>query len=306
MSRTIQRLPIAAAIAISVLAPISTQTVLAESDTDKVKSLTADTVIDTAVDAISGHSQKWLGNRIKHIDISVTEDDWSFGGEAKAVIGLQETDKTFTFSQISVNRRYERTTGNIGFGYRQIQADNNAILGANVFLDNEFNSGHQRASVGLEYLSLSGSMHLNHYANLTDEKTVKGVVEKAMSGTDLTYAYRFQEVPFTPSVSVRSFRWTGDSGYKVTGNEVGLGLNLTQTMRLELFHKDESKSKAETRAQISLVMPIGSDAIAQRRDEATSLSTEAADLKPLLYQPVKRQNHIKKTKVELGIIFTTG
>ena len=306
MTIKMKTLPLAATIALGLSVPAFTQTVLAESDTDKVKSLATDSLVDKASDFISDQSQKLVGNRIKHLDVSITEDDSKLSGEAKAVIGLTETANSFTFSQLSLNRRYERTTGNIGFGYRQIQPDDSGILGANIFFDNEFDSGHQRAGVGLEYLSLSGSLHLNHYARLTDEKTVKGVIEKAMTGTDLTYAYSFQDVPFTPAVSIRSFRWTGDSGYKVTGNEVGLGLTLTDTMRLELFHKDESKSKSDTRAQISFVMPIGAAAGSGASGDTNATSDETSKLRHMLYQPVKRENHIKKTKINLGITFTTG
>ena len=306
MTIKMKTLPLAATIAIGLSIPAFTQTVLAESDTDKVKSLATDTAVDKAAGFISDQSQKLVGNRIKHLDVSITEDDSKLSGEAKAVIGITETTDSFTFSQLSLNRRYERTTGNIGFGYRQIQPDDSGIIGANIFLDNEFDSGHQRAGVGLEYLSLSGSLHLNHYARLTDEKTVKGVIEKAMTGTDLTYAYSFQDVPFTPTVSIRSFRWTGDSSFKVTGNEVGLGLKLTDTMRLELFHKDESKSKSDTRAQISFVMPFGAATTSPDAGVSADASEERAQLRHMLYQPVKRENHIKKTKINLGLTFTTG
>ena len=126
-----------------------------------------------------------------------------------------------------------------------------------------------------------------------------------MSGEDLAYHYTFHDLPYTPSVSVRGFRWRGDDGYKVSGNEMGLGLKLTNQMRLEMFRKDESKSKAESRAQISYVIPFGTGLIGDS-DANVGISKDKSYLQQMMYQPVKRQNHIKKTTVNLGIVFTTG
>ena len=141
---------------------------------------------------------------VKHLEVSITEDDWKIGGEALAVIGLSETDDSFTFTQLSTSRRYERTTINAGIGYRQMTGDDSAIIGVNAFGDSEMNTGHQRVGFGLEYLSPQEALHF-HYARTSGEKTVKGVVEKAMSGEDLAYSYTFAEQLFTPSVSVRGF-----------------------------------------------------------------------------------------------------
>lgn len=282
-----------------------TMQAVAQSDTQ--------TLVDTGKKAALSEIDSYLketahdlvGGRLKHLEVSVTEDDWKIGGEALAVIGIAESAHNFTFTQLSAARRFERTTVNAGIGYRQFTDDGNGIFGANIFGDSELDTGHQRVGFGLEYLALSGSLHFNHYSRISGEKKIKGVVEKAMSGEDLAYHYTFHDLPYTPSVSVRGFRWRGDDGYKVSGNEMGLGLKLTNQMRLEMFRKDESKSKAESRAQISYVIPFGTGLIGDS-DANVGISKDKSYLQQMMYQPVKRQNHIKKTTVNLGIVFTTG
>ena len=277
---------------------------VAEGDTDKVIETGKDAVLSKIDNLASQYAQDLVGGRLKHLEVSITEDDWKVGGEALGVVGITENENSFTFSQLSASRRHERTTLNVGFGYRQMTDNSDAIVGANFFGDSEMNTGHQRIGFGLEYLSLSGSLHFNHYARVSGEKKVKGVVEKAMSGEDLAYNYVFYDMPYQPSVSLRGFRWRGDDGYKVSGSEIGIGLSLTDNVRFDLFHKDESKSKAETRGQLSYVINIGMSPDAG--GEAVGVSQDQSRLKQMMYQPVKRQNHIKKTTVNLGIVFTTG
>ena len=276
---------------------------IAEGDTKKVIETGKNAALDKIDDLVGTAAENLTNGRIKHLQVSVTEDDWKIGGDATAVIGLSETASQFTFTQLSASRRHERTTINAGLGYRQYNNDETAIIGANIFADNEVSTGHQRAGFGLEFLSLSGSLHFNHYARTSGQKTVKGVVEKAMSGSDLAYHYHFHDLPYQPSVSVRGFEWKGDGNYKVSGTEYGVSLAIAPQTKLTVFHKDESKSKAETRAQLSYVIPFGTSS-----DEAPAIGVADTkqQLQQLMYQPVKRQNHIKKTTVNLGIVFTTG
>lgn len=275
---------------------------VASDDTTKLTETIKTTTLNTVNAFADSIADSLTSDSVKHLEVSITEDDSKAGGEALAVIKLRKADDSFTFTQLSVTRRYEDTTANIGVGYRQLTADGTVIMGINAFADNELSSGHQRAGLGLEYLSLAGSLHFNHYAGLSGEKTVKGVVEKAMTGSDLAYSYKFHNVAYQPTVSLRGFEWKGDAGYKVSGTEAGLGLNLSNNMKLDMFYKDESKSKSETRAQLSFILPIGADKV----ELETEASSDSAALRSMMYQPVKRQNHIKKTTVNLGIVFTTG
>ena len=273
----------------------------AQSDTDAVKDTAAGYIVDKAQSFISDFADSLKSDRIKVLEIDITEDNSQLGGEAKAVIGITETDRRFTFSQLSVIRRNKRTTANIGLGHRYITTDDTAVIGANIFADQETDAGHRRVSVGLEYLTLRGSLHLNHYMRQSKTKDYKGVQEKAMDGTDLKLAYRF-DVPYQPHISVRGFQWKGDGGYKASGQEIGVGVQLSEGVQLSAFHKDDNKNKADTRAMLRYSHYFGADD--STTSENTGQSADAMALRRLLYQPVERENTIRKTQVKLGVIVT--
>lgn len=76
--------------------------------------------------------------------------------------------KNLTFSQLSAQRKEDRTIGNFGLGVRQNVG--NWLLGGNAFYDYDFTRGHRRLGLGTEartdYLKFSG----NYYHPLSDWK----------------------------------------------------------------------------------------------------------------------------------------
>ncbi len=76
-------------------------------------------------------------------------------------VPLYDNQKTLFFSQLSTQRKDDRTIGNIGFGLRQ--NINNWLLGGNAFYDYDFTRGHRRLGLGVEawadYLKVSGNYY---------------------------------------------------------------------------------------------------------------------------------------------------
>lgn len=269
-----------------------------ESDTEKVKK--------TAKDSIIGHIQGFVGglgdtlesDNVKHVDLSLVEEDWVVGGEATAVIRLDETGNRATFSQLTASRLDGRTTANIGLGVRQLSDSEKEIYGGNVFYDHEFSGKHTRVGIGLEYLTSSGSLRANHYMRASGEKTYRGVREKALNGTDLKYSYAFDAL-YQPVVSYRAFRWTGDGGYKLKGREAGVSLSFTERLSLSLSTMDDDKSKAENKAKLTYSLRLASD----NTDEMADAGPQS--VRHMLYTPVQRENRIRKSRIVLGLVMST-
>ncbi len=88
-----------------------------------------------------------------------------------------------TFTQISVFTQGNRTTGNLGLGYRRLVADKKILLGTNAFYDYEFPYSNQRASVGGEIRSSVGELNLNYYMGTSGwVNAANGVQEKSLGG----------------------------------------------------------------------------------------------------------------------------
>ncbi|EAA5142228.1 intimin-like inverse autotransporter protein SinH [Salmonella enterica] len=90
------------------------------------------------------------------------------GSSLDYFIPWYDNQSTLFFSQISAQRKEDRTIGNFGLGVRQNVG--NWLLGGNAFYDYDFTRGHRRLGLGTEawtdYLKFSG----NYYHPLSDWK----------------------------------------------------------------------------------------------------------------------------------------
>lgn len=90
------------------------------------------------------------------------------GSSLDYFVPLYDNQKTLFFSQLSNQRKDERTIGNLGFGLRY--SEEKWLLGGNIFYDYDFTRGHRRLGLGTEawtdYLKFSG----NYYHPLSDWK----------------------------------------------------------------------------------------------------------------------------------------
>ncbi len=94
--------------------------------------------------------------------------------------------KNTFFMQDSVYHNDNRTTVNLGLGYRRLEMDNKLLLGVNAFYDHEFPYDHGRASIGLEARTTMGEVNFNQYFATTGWKTIQGTnQEHALGGTDI-------------------------------------------------------------------------------------------------------------------------
>lgn len=100
--------------------------------------------------------------------LSVGEGGDLEGSSLDYFVPWYDNESTVLFSQVSAQRKEERTIGNLGFGVRQNIAS--WLLGGNLFYDYDFTRGHRRLGLGTEawtdYLKLSG----NYYQPLSDWK----------------------------------------------------------------------------------------------------------------------------------------
>ena len=109
-----------------------------------------------------------------------------------------DNQQTLLFSQLSAQRKEDRTIGNLGFGVRQNVG--NWLLGGNMFYDYDFTRGHRRLGLGSEawtdFLRFSG----NYYHPLSgwkDSKDFEFYEERPARGWDVrTEAW----LPFYPQL----------------------------------------------------------------------------------------------------------
>ena len=252
------------------------------------KSLTSGlaTIFPTAeVSLSSGKTQKVKGNILVVMPFSDIDDK-----------------KNVTFTQGSIYfSDNDQETLNLGIGQRRLLDNENLMLGANMFFDEEFTSRHRRASFGVEAITSVGSLRANQYYGLSGWKTVKGIQEKALDGHDMEVGAPLPYLPWT-NVYYRTFEWEGASGVgDLKGDEMSLEANLPFGLNVEVGKRSNDNSSKD-REFVSLTWRCCYKSDQQTfgiSDKAYSL-TSVADQR---FQKVRRQNLIvKQQDLALSII----
>ena len=132
-----------------------------------------------------------------------------------SILALRDIDKQDSsnlFTQFSLSHskitNKSRLIGNLGFGYRQLSADESLMLGINSFLDYDLVNTHARGSIGLEARASVLELNVNLYESLSLKKAiteprVTDRDEETIGGID--YNLKTQ-VPYMPWAT---FSWTG-------------------------------------------------------------------------------------------------
>ena len=233
----------------------------------------------------SGKTQKVKGNILVVMPFSDIEDK-----------------KNVTFTQGSIYfSDNDQETLNLGIGQRRLLDNENLMVGANMFFDEEFTSRHRRASFGVEAITSVGSLRANQYYGLSGWKTVKGIREKALDGHDMEVGAPLPYLPWTKAY-YRTFEWEGASGIDdLKGDEMSLEANLPFGLNVEVG-KRSNDNTTKDREFVSLTWKC-----CYKSDQQTfGLSEKAFNLTSVAdqrFQKVRRQNLIvKQQELALTII----
>ena len=129
---------------------------------------------------------------------------------------------------------------NVGFGLRSLANNNNAVIGANVFYDYEFDEGHSRASLGVEYLASNFQLSANIYDRLSERESYASgsttLIEEVLNGYDYSIV---GQVPYLPWANIiyNGYRWD-QSGPDLEGNRISLEARILRGMVFEYGRND--------------------------------------------------------------------
>jgi adhesin/invasin len=213
-------------------------------------------VIEAATDQGVGFTQSFLEKYFPTVEVSFGAAD----GEkptAGLLIVAPLTDKedifNTVFTQVSGFYQDNRTTLNLGLGYRHISDNKKFLYGINAFYDHEFPYDHGRTSVGVEAMSTMWEIRGNKYWATTDWKTGKhGQQERALDGYDLEAGIPLPYMNWA-TVFIKHFKWDAYDGADdlegqdlsfraqfpgfLTGLEVEAGRSFYKDYRNESFVK---------------------------------------------------------------------
>lgn len=215
---------------------LSTLAVSAQSDADRAEAFFRDNLKRSAENYVNTAVEDAFRNRFDNIEFDMAGFD-----KGKPIFSLRTVqplaDNTkkgsSSFFQGSLISGRDTDTLNLGFGQRWLIQEGKLLAGINVFYDNEWDAGHERASLGFELLSTVGDFRYNHYTALSDEENVSGVEEQALNGFDTELSVPLPYLP-TTRLRAKSFAWEGENGADdLEGSTISLSADLPKGFQLE-------------------------------------------------------------------------
>ncbi|NQW35141.1 MAG: inverse autotransporter beta domain-containing protein [Methylophilales bacterium] len=139
------------------------------------------------------------------------------------------------FTQMSAFYQDNRTTLNLGLGYRKLSDDKTLLMGVNAFYDHEFPYDHGRTSLGVEARTTMWEINANKYWATTKWKAGKdGDNEKALGGYDIEAGLPLPYLNWM-TLFVRNYRWNAYNGEKdILGNDIKIRARLPMLEGMEV------------------------------------------------------------------------
>ena len=248
------------------------------------------------------------GEGLTEASIQINEDD-NPDIEILALRDIESTNNSNLFTQFSLHTQetngHNRLIGNIGLGYRKLSHDKSNVVGVNLFLDNDFNAGHQRGSVGFELKGANLDLTANSYHKITNMEVYKSTEEQVLTGYTINLA---SQIPYAPwaKINWENYSWENEKAYSDTeGNSLALEAYLSPSVQLELKNdmSDNSGVDDEFTSKLTFIYPPRSDGKSMQ-DGFSNVAFEKENVEQKLKDKVKRNNNLT-VEVQGSIIITS-
>jgi adhesin/invasin len=213
-----------------------------------------------------------------------------------------DTINTF-FTQDSIFYSDNRTTVNLGVGYRRLEWDKKLLLGINAFYDHEFPYNHQRTSLGFEARTTVGEINANIYNSLTDWRDGRdGLDERGLDGRDIEIGIPLPYMNWA-YVFAKAFTWDSElSGVKdISGTNLSVRAKPPSLRGIEIefgrVNYGNTSSNAEKDANFFKISVNLTELFKTSADVAPLVSKHAyqlGDMEAQRYEKVRRENKIYK------------
>ena len=266
---------------------------LLAGNTDSLKS----TAINTLTAEGIGVSKSFLEKFFPTVEISA-----SFGDPSKPTAGILvvaplsdiKDVKNTIFTQLSTFYNDNRTTVNIGLGYRRLEFNNKLLLGANLFYDHEFPYDHQRTSVGLEARTTAGEVNFNQYWGISGWKDGRNnLEERALGGTDIEIGIPLPYMNWAKFYA-RGFVWNSVDGVDdIKGNDLSFQARI-KGLVVEAGHRTYNRLSDEE--FIRVFYNINSESNEDNFEWFSESAYKLASMEKHRFDKVRRENLIVKQK----------
>jgi adhesin/invasin len=214
---------------------------------------------------------------------------------------------SFLFNQINLNRHDERTSLNLGLGFRSLNQDETWMTGVNAFYDHEFPDDHKQNGIGFEIVSSVFESRVNTYNGTTAYiKDKSGTDSKVLDGRDMGFNVA---LPYLPGLmfGMNAVQWDGVDNLKDQKmRKYSLGGALSDNLTLNYVRTDYKDAATKDTDSINLkyTWNFGQKSTKPKLFDLSSTAYKLEKLGDERYSLVQRENKIVKKKS--GTLTVTG
>ena len=275
-------------------------------DSEQIKSSLMSRMTSATGSFISSGIGALLSPNFDTVEVSTNLKEGDSTVDIGALKAYGDNPNSFLFNQINLNRYDDRTTLNLGLGYRRLNTDETWMTGVNAFYDHEFPNDHKRNGVGFEVVSSVLESRVNIYNGTTGYiKDKSGTDSKALDGRDMGFTVA---LPYMPGMKfgMNAFAWKGIDGMKdKKGRKYTLGGNLSDNLTLNYIRTDYKDAATKDTDSIALnyTWNFGQSNTKPKLFEFSSTAYELEKLGDERYGLVQRENRIVK-KLSASVTLT--
>ena len=275
-------------------------------DSEQIKSSLMSRMTSSTSSFISSGIGALLSPNFDTVEVSTNLKEGDSTVDIGVLKAYGDNPNSFLFNQINLNRYDDRTTLNLGLGYRRLNDDETWMTGVNAFYDHEFPDDHKRNGVGFEVVSSVLESRVNIYNGTTGYKKDKsGTDSKALDGRDMGFKVA---LPYLPGMKfgMNAFAWKGIDGMKdKKGRKYTLGGNLSDNLTLNYVRTDYKDAATKDTDSINLkyTWNFGQKSTKPKLFDLSSTAYKLEKLGDERYGLVQRENRIVK-KLSASVTLT--
>ena len=277
-------------------------------DSEQIKSSLMSRMTSATGSFISGGIGAILSPNFDTVEVRTNLKEGNSMVDIGVLKAYGDNPNSFLFNQINLNRYDDRTTLNLGLGYRRLNAEETWMTGVNAFYDHEFPDDHKRNGVGFEVVSSVLESRVNSYNGTTGYiKDKSGIDSKVLDGRDMGFKVA---LPYLPGMmfGMNAVQWKGVDGLKDQKmRKYTLGGNLSDNLSLSYVRTDYKDASKKDTDSISLNYTWAFGQEKHVRPTLFTLADKAYEFKKLgaeRYDLVQRENNLVKKKS--GKLTVTG
>ena len=276
-------------------------------DSEQIKSSLMSRMTSATGSFISSGIGALLSPNFDTVEVSTNLKEGDSTVDIGVLKAYGDNPNSFLFNQINLNRYDDRTTLNLGLGYRRLNDDETWMTGVNAFYDHEFPDDHKRNGVGFEVVSSVLESRVNIYNGTTGYiKDKSGTDSKALDGRDMGFTVA---LPYMPGMKfgMNAFAWKGVDGMKdKKGRKYTLGGNLSDNLTLNYIRTDYKDAATKDTDSINLkyTWNFGQKSTKPKLFDLSSTAYKLEKLGDERYSLVQRENRIVKKKS--GVLTVAG